>query len=115
MAASEFDPALRQWHNTGRARPRQQVLEFWGEPDPAKLALREGWTVKDHEILSAFTKILNVHGPDSPEEEAFLEQHGDNDEFLELAGLASSLKRALMKRPLKVEDPIKEPTSNHSG
>jgi len=55
--------------------------------------------VRDQELLAEFTRILNQFGPDSPEEAAFLNRYAANQELVELATLASTLKRALMKKP----------------
>jgi hypothetical protein len=77
-----------------------QGIGGWGSSDPvhsAPVVFEEGLSVKHHEILAEFTRILNRFGPDSPEEEAFLREHRDNQELVELAGLASTLKRALKK------------------
>jgi hypothetical protein len=46
-------------------------------------------------LLSEFARVLNHHGPDSAESEAFLRRHGSNQEFIELARLSVTLKRAL--------------------
>lgn len=51
-------------------------------------------------LLSEFAKVLNRHGPNSPESEEFLHLHDKNPEFAELARLSVTLKRALsMGRP----------------
>jgi len=60
-------------------------------------------------LLSEFAKVLNCHGPDSPESEEFLRLHGENPEFAELARLSVTLKRALsMGRP-SPRPPAKSP------
>jgi len=50
-------------------------------------------------LLAEFAKVLNEFGPDSPQGEAFIQQHGSNKEFVELARLSAALKRALMPDP----------------
>jgi hypothetical protein len=69
-----------------------------GSPDRKPEAPRppdEGGATETARLLSEFAKVLNHHGPDSPESEAFLKRHRENQEFAELARLSVTLKRAL--------------------
>ncbi len=47
------------------------------------------------ELLGEYAALLNDYGVDSDETVGFLEAHGGNTEFLELAQLSNKLKRAL--------------------
>jgi hypothetical protein len=47
------------------------------------------------QLLSDFARLLNTHGPDSLEAEDFIRRHSDDSEFVELARLSATLKRAL--------------------
>jgi hypothetical protein len=47
------------------------------------------------ELLTAFSEILNVHGPDSREAAEFILEHANDEELIELAELSRKLKRAL--------------------
>jgi len=51
--------------------------------------------VQTAQLLSQFAKLLNSYGPDSSEAASFLEIHGKDTEFAELARLSATLKRAL--------------------
>jgi len=48
------------------------------------------------ELLAQCALLLNDFGPGSPEAEAFIDSHIDDQEFVTLARLSSDLKRALM-------------------
>jgi hypothetical protein len=47
------------------------------------------------ELLVEYAVLLNRHGADSPEAEAFLAAHRDDAEFVDLARVARDLKTAL--------------------
>lgn len=47
------------------------------------------------ELLAEYAVLLNEHGVDSVEAQAFLEAHKEEDDFYELAMLSNRLKRAL--------------------
>jgi hypothetical protein len=47
------------------------------------------------QLLSDFARLLNTYGPDAPEAKDFIRQHSDDSEFVELARLSATLKRAL--------------------
>jgi hypothetical protein len=47
------------------------------------------------ELLVEYAVLLNRHGADSPEAEAFLAAHRDDAEFVDLARVARELKAAL--------------------
>lgn len=92
------------------ARPSNEggAAKTTGKEDPtdrgpeAPPPLLEGEATETARLLSEFAKVLNRHGPDSPESEEFLHRHGENPEFSELARLSVTLKRALsMGRPSK--------------
>ena len=72
-------------------------------PDPERegpLPPEEGGATETARLLSEFARVLNRNGPDSPESEEFLRRHSENPEFVELARLSVTLKRALsMGRP----------------
>ncbi len=46
-------------------------------------------------LLADVAALINEQGPDSPVVLAFIEQHRDNAEFVELAQLSQALKRVL--------------------
>ena len=46
-------------------------------------------------LAECATRIID-HGPDSPEVQAFIDQHQDNTEFVELSETCRALKRAFI-------------------
>jgi hypothetical protein len=44
-------------------------------------------------LLGQYAEIINTHGVDSPEAQEFVEHHGDDAEFVELAETANFLRR----------------------
>ena len=52
-------------------------------------------TIKD--LLLEYARLLNEFGGDSTEATELLEQHRDNEDFMELTELARKLKRKLSK------------------
>ena len=46
------------------------------------------------EKLAEYTRMLNQHGREHPKVREFIERHKDDQEFVELAGLAADLKDA---------------------
>ena len=53
------------------------------------------------QFLSGYAQILNKTGPESQEGEDFVKAHAENPEFVRLARLSASLKRALMPAPVE--------------
>ncbi len=51
------------------------------------------------ELLAEYAVLLNEHGADSQEAKDFLESHGDNQDFVQLAKLSKMLKKALTAPP----------------
>jgi hypothetical protein len=49
-------------------------------------------------LLARYAALVNQHGADSAKAARFVEKHSDNAEFVELAGLARTLKKALTSR-----------------
>jgi hypothetical protein len=49
------------------------------------------------ELLAEHATLMNRHGADSPEVEAFVTAHRDDAEFIDLARVARELKAALAK------------------
>jgi hypothetical protein len=47
------------------------------------------------ELLAKYAILLNDYGPDSDEAMDFLNEHCDSPDFVELAALSRSLKKAL--------------------
>lgn len=48
--------------------------------------------------LAEFVRLMNVCGPDSWECQQFLREHANDTEFVELAELSITLKKALCDR-----------------
>jgi hypothetical protein len=51
-------------------------------------------------LLAECATLINAHGPDSAEVQRFIDQHRDNPEFVELAQVSQTLKRAFLKEPM---------------
>ena len=49
-------------------------------------------------LLAECAKKLNEYGPDSPEVEEFIRKNSHNEEFVQLAELARTLKREVLQR-----------------
>jgi hypothetical protein len=49
-------------------------------------------------LLAECAKKLNQYGPDSPQVEEFIQKHKANEEFVQLAELARTLKREVWQR-----------------
>ncbi len=47
------------------------------------------------DLLAEYAMLLNDHGADSEQARVFLETHQDDGEFVELAELSRTLKKAL--------------------
>ena len=63
--------------------------------------IKEGVVGEDmRELLSSCAVCINRYGPDSQEVATFINEHKANKEFVELARLSCTLKRAL-KRQVK--------------
>jgi hypothetical protein len=45
------------------------------------------------DLLAEYAEILNTHGPDSTEQQAFLKAHADNTEFVGLAETSRIVKK----------------------
>jgi transcription elongation factor Elf1 len=66
-----------------------RAIEKQREREEAKSERRVG------KLLSELVLRINQHGPDAAEVTAFIEQHRDNAEFVELANLSRTLKHIL--------------------
>lgn len=47
-------------------------------------------------LLADLARLINRHGPDSPEVLRFMKTHAGNPEFTQLGNLSRDLKKALM-------------------
>jgi hypothetical protein len=64
------------------------------------------------ELLSECAKLINRFGPDAREVDQFIAKHAENAEFVKLANLSRTLKRALSPSvPVPVAE--REPAANH--
>jgi hypothetical protein len=60
--------------------------------------MKEEVDMRLRELLIQSAKILNKHGPDSPEIQEFLRSHRENQELVELVELSRTLKREVDRR-----------------
>jgi hypothetical protein len=63
------------------------------------------------ELLAQVAWQLNQYGPDSPEVDRFIQAHGDNHEFVDLAELSRSLKRMLLSEGVAEPAPAAPPVA----
>lgn len=54
---------------------------------------------QSEQLLASYVDIINEKGPDSPQAQAFVEQHLDLEEFVELAEIARQMKIAMTATP----------------
>ncbi len=54
-------------------------------------------------LLAECAKKLNEYGPDSPQVEEFIRKNAHNEEFVQLAELARTLKREVLTRTVQRE------------